>query len=72
MRATGLTPREREILGYLTHAKCDKQIANALGIAQDTVKHHCKMIYIKLQVSGRLEAVVKAFREHIIEIEEMS
>jgi DNA-binding NarL/FixJ family response regulator len=54
-----LTPREKEILGYLSKGYLDKEIAQSLGISVWTVHGHLKNIFEKLQVHSRTEAVVK-------------
>jgi len=54
-----LTPREEDILGYLTRGLVNKEIGDRLSISYDTVRHHLKSIYIKLSVRTRTEAVVK-------------
>ena len=62
MKSTGmgkLTPREKEILDYLTKAYLDKEIAQVLGISVWTVHGHLKNIFEKFQVHTRTEAVVK-------------
>ncbi|MEO8425810.1 MAG: response regulator transcription factor [Verrucomicrobiota bacterium] len=54
-----LTPREKEILDYLTKGYLDKEIARVLGISVWTVHGHLKNIFEKFQVHTRTEAVVK-------------
>jgi DNA-binding NarL/FixJ family response regulator len=46
-----LTPREMEVLQYLTKGYGSKQIAGDLQISFDTVRSHLKNIYQKLQVN---------------------
>jgi LuxR family maltose regulon positive regulatory protein len=55
-----LTNREIEILGMLGKRFTNKEIGNQLHIAPATVKRHAENIYLKLGVSGRREAVVRA------------
>lgn len=64
-----LTPREVEILTLVKEGYTDKQIAEELGIAPETVKNHLSVIYIRLGVKNRTEAVVTALRMGIIELE---
>ncbi|HEY1500822.1 MAG TPA: LuxR C-terminal-related transcriptional regulator [Acidobacteriaceae bacterium] len=47
-RQMGLTPREREVLAQVTDARSPRQIAHALGLAEDTVKAHLANIERKL------------------------
>ncbi|MBI2754019.1 MAG: response regulator [Betaproteobacteria bacterium] len=55
-----LTPREREILGYLARGLSNKAISRDLGISADTVKLHVHNVLAKLNVSSRVEAAVFA------------
>jgi DNA-binding CsgD family transcriptional regulator len=52
-----LTPREREVLGYLHLGYTNEQIALALGSAPRTVRNQLSQVYEKLGVSCRAEAV---------------
>jgi len=54
-----LTPREKEILDYLTKGYLDKEIAQVLGISVWTVHGHVRKILEKLGVHNRTGAVVK-------------
>lgn len=58
-----LTPREEEILTWLTKGYRSKEIADALGIATQTVNVHLRNIYEKLHVRSRAEAVAKFLRK---------
>ena len=64
--ADALTSREQEILAFLSDGRCNKSIANELGIAVGTVKTHVKAILSKLDVGSRTEAVVVASRRGIL------
>lgn len=57
-----LTPREREILALLADGFGNKQIAARLGISTNTVKTHLELLFDKLDVSTRTEAVTAAAR----------
>jgi len=57
-----LTRREREILGLLADGFGNKQIATRLGISTNTVKSHLELLFDKLDVSTRTEAVTAAAR----------
>jgi DNA-binding CsgD family transcriptional regulator len=52
-----LTPREREVLGYLHLGYTNQQIGLALGSAQRTVRNQLSRVYGKLGISTRAEAV---------------
>ncbi|MEN6394061.1 MAG: helix-turn-helix transcriptional regulator [Anaerolineaceae bacterium] len=51
-----LTERELEILEILSQGKSNREIADSLGISENTVEQHLKHIYEKLQVQNRTEA----------------
>ncbi|CAE6690346.1 MAG: response regulator transcription factor [Nitrospira sp.] len=53
-----LTDREREILACAAAGRSNKEIADQLCVSLDTVKTHLHHTYQKLQVSGRVEAVL--------------
>ena len=57
-----LTRREREILALLADGFGNKQIAARLGISTNTVKTHLELLFDKLDVSTRTEAVTVAAR----------
>ncbi|WP_235736714.1 LuxR C-terminal-related transcriptional regulator [Nocardioides alcanivorans] len=52
-----LSPREREVLGYLRGTMSTVEIAAALGISVNTLKTHRRLLYRKLGVTSRKEAV---------------
>jgi DNA-binding NarL/FixJ family response regulator len=58
--AGGLTPRQREVLQELCQGRSNKQIANALGMQEKTVKGHVSAIFRCLNVVHRLQAVEAA------------
>jgi DNA-binding NarL/FixJ family response regulator len=58
-----LTSREREIMVLLTSGFSRQEIADELGIGEQTVKHHLKHVYAKFGVHRQIEAV-NAFLEH--------
>lgn len=54
-----LTPRELEILQFLARGLTNREIAEAVYISERTVQTHLTNIFAKMQVSSRLEAVLK-------------
>jgi DNA-binding CsgD family transcriptional regulator len=62
LSAPVLTPRERDILALLADGLGNKQIAARLGISTNTVKTHLELLFDKLEVSSRTEAVATAAR----------
>ncbi|HSB24240.1 MAG TPA: response regulator transcription factor [Burkholderiaceae bacterium] len=61
-----LTPRENEVLTYLSKGFTIKEIANLMGIKWFTVNDHIKSIYKKLNVSSRAEAAVLATKQGLV------
>ena len=61
-----LTPREIEVLTYLSKGFTIKEIANLMGIKWFTVNDHIKSIYKKLNVSSRAEAAVLASKQGLV------
>ena len=54
-----LSKREKEVVRLLLQGKSNKQIALSLDISVRTVEFHLKNIYTKLQVSSRIELILK-------------
>lgn len=61
-----LTRRETEVLEQLCEGKSYKMIADTLFISEDTVRHHLKNIYKKLEVNSKSEAVIRALKDRLI------
>ncbi|WP_040208226.1 response regulator [Neobacillus jeddahensis] len=57
-----LTPREKEILLLLTKGITNKQIAEQLFIAENTVKNHIKNLLEKLQLENRVQLASYAIK----------
>ena len=64
-----LTPRELATLRLLADGKSNKEIANALGISERTVKTHLGHLFEKLGVTSRTEAVKVASRRGLVRLE---
>lgn len=58
-----LTPREREILGFLVDGCDQDSIANALVISPATARTHIHKVVAKLEVGSRAEAAALAVRQ---------
>ncbi len=63
-----LTEREMEVLKLVAKGLNNRDIAKDLFISENTVKNHIRNILEKLQLHSRMEAVVYAVREKILEI----
>jgi DNA-binding NarL/FixJ family response regulator len=66
--APRLTPREMEVLEHVAQGMNNREIAKALFISENTVKNHVRNILEKLHLHSRMEAVVYAVREKLLEI----
>lgn len=64
-----LSRREQEVLELLTKGYSYKKIAADLFVSIDTIGSHIKNIYSKLQVNSAPEAVAKALRLKIVDID---
>ena len=53
----GLTARQMQVLGHLAEGLSNKQIAQAVDLAEGTVKIHVAAVYQILRVNSRMEAV---------------
>ncbi|WP_331373438.1 helix-turn-helix transcriptional regulator [Sinorhizobium chiapasense] len=63
----GLTPRETEILKWISHGKTASEIALIVSVSEHTVNSHTATILKKLDVVNRTQMVAKAIREQIIQ-----
>jgi DNA-binding NarL/FixJ family response regulator len=65
--APKLTDREMEVLRLVARGMNNRDIARELFISENTVKNHVRNILEKLQIHSRMEAVMIAVREKLIE-----
>jgi DNA-binding NarL/FixJ family response regulator len=56
------TARQLEVLHLIAQGASNKEIANALGIADNTAKQHTHAVFQALNVNSRTQAVVAAAR----------
>ncbi|WP_319524388.1 response regulator transcription factor [uncultured Desulfosarcina sp.] len=61
-----LSQRELQILTHLVEGKSNKDIANSVNLAPDTIKSHLKNIYQKLGVNNRSQAARVAIQEKLV------
>jgi len=66
--AGSLSRRELEVLTLVAQGLNNRAIAEQLFISENTVKNHIRNIHEKLQVHSRMEAVVRAVREGVLQI----
>lgn len=55
-----LTPREHEVLGRMCQGENNEQIAAAMRVSPNTVRNHIAMLYSKIGVHRRSDAIVWA------------
>src|ERR1700678_2901256 len=65
--APKLTDREMEVLRLVAKGMNNRDIAKELFISENTVKNHVRNILEKLQIHSRMEAVMVAVRQKLIE-----
>jgi DNA-binding NarL/FixJ family response regulator len=66
--APRLSEREMEVLRLVAQGMNNRDIAKRLYISENTVKNHIRNILEKLHLHSRMEAVVYAVREKLLEI----
>ena len=70
--APALTSRELEVLKLVAKGMSNREIADELYISENTVKNHVRNILEKLHLHSRMEAVIYAVREKLLDIREDS
>jgi len=63
-----LSVREHEVLAMLAKGKSNKEIAAALNVAEITVKCHLSMIFLRLGVTDRTQAIIAAAQRGLIHL----
>jgi two-component system NarL family response regulator len=66
--APRLTDREMQVLKLVARGMNNRDIGKELFISDNTVKNHVRNILEKLQIHSRMEAVMVAVREKLIEL----
>ncbi len=57
-----MTQREREVISHIADGRSNKEIAQSLGVAADTVKSHVRNVMEKLALHSRLQ--IAAYARH--------
>jgi DNA-binding NarL/FixJ family response regulator len=66
--AASLTPRELEVLEWMSTPNTYKQIAAQLSVSEETVRSHAKNILEKMNQPNRAQAVLAAVKSGLIEL----
>jgi two-component system NarL family response regulator len=66
--ALRLTDRELEVLRLVAKGLNNREVAKQLFISENTVKNHVRNILEKLQLHSRMEAVMYAMREKLLDL----
>jgi DNA-binding NarL/FixJ family response regulator len=64
-----LSPRELEVLAFVSKGLSNKEIARLINRTEETVKAHLKSIFIKLGVDDRTEAVMIGIERGILHLD---
>ncbi len=66
--ALKLTERELEVLRLVARGLNNREVAKELFISENTVKNHVRNILEKLQLHSRMEAVMYAMKEKLLDL----
>ena len=69
-QAPQLTARELEVLKLVAKGMSNREIGDQLFISDNTVKNHVRNILEKLHLHSRMEAVIYAVRERLLDLRE--
>jgi LuxR family transcriptional regulator, quorum-sensing system regulator BjaR1 len=68
VKESHLSPRERQVLGWIAFGKSSRDVAAIMGISEYTVNEHIASAVDKLNASNRTEAVMRAVLMDDIEL----
>jgi DNA-binding CsgD family transcriptional regulator len=66
---TTLTAREQHVLAHMARGRSNAEIAERLGISQNTVKNHVRSVLEQLQAPSRTAAVVLALQAGLVSLD---
>jgi len=68
VKSYNLTERELDVLHYMVEGLTNPDIADKLVVSVNTVRHHVRNIFSKLDVGTRTAAVRLAMDEHLVPV----
>jgi len=68
-QSVSLTPREMEVLDWMSTPNTYKQIAVQLNVSEETVRSHAKNILEKMKQPNRAQAVLMAVKTGLLKLE---
>jgi DNA-binding CsgD family transcriptional regulator len=63
-----MSPREREVFGWIATGKSSREIATIMSLSEHTVNEYIASVVGKLNASNRTEAVLRALLTHQIDL----
>ena len=67
MSTNGMTDREKQVVELICVGMKNKDIAESLFITETTVRHHLTSVFNKLEITSRLELVIYAFKNSLVD-----
>lgn len=67
-KVNGMTEREKQVVELICKGMKNKGIAEKLFITETTVRHHLTSVFNKLEVENRLELVIYAFKNQLVNV----
>ena len=67
MKSEILNDKEMELLKFLVIARSNNEIAEKLAIPYDIVKNRIKVLYSKLKVKNRIQAIIYCINNGILD-----
>lgn len=67
-KVNGMTEREKQVIELICKGLKNKGIAEKLFITETTVRHHLTSVFNKLEIGSRLELVIYAFKNQLVQL----
>ena len=62
-----LTPRQHRLVRAIVRGRTNREIADELGMSEQTVKNQLSVVFQRFDVRSRLELAVAALRRRIVD-----